>query len=148
MAGLYAMHHGPEGLRAIATRVHHLTTQLASALGGTAHTVVNNSWFDTLTIQTESADAIHTLAESRGFNLRRINDTHVGISLDETTTAEELESLVELFGGVYSAEGTEEKSDEPSSVSPPLIREMDYLQHPLFHDYRTETEMLRYLKRL
>ena len=148
MAGLYAMHHGPEGLRAIATRVHHLTTQLASALGGTAHTVVNNSWFDTLTIQTESADAIHTLAESRGFNLRRINDTHVGISLDETTTAEELESLVELFGGVYSAEGTEEKSDKPSSVSPLLIREMDYLQHPLFHDYRTETEMLRYLKRL
>ena len=148
MAGLYAMHHGPEGLRAIATRVHHLTTQLASALGGTAHTVVNNSWFDTLTIQTGSADAIHTLAESRGFNLRRINDTHVGISLDETTTAEELESLVELFGGVYSAEGTEEKSDKPSSVSPLLIREMDYLQHPLFHDYRTETEMLRYLKRL
>ena len=148
MAGLYAMHHGPEGLRAIATRVHHFTTQLASALGGTAHTVVNNSWFDTLTIQTESADAIHTLAESRGFNLRRINDTHVGISLDETTTAEELGSLVELFGGVYSTEGTEEKSDEPSSVSPPLIREMDYLQHPLFHDYRTETEMLRYLKRL
>ena len=148
MAGLYAMHHGPEGLRAIATRVHRLTTQLASALGGTAHTVVNNSWFDTLTIQTESASAIHTLAESRGFNLRRINDTHIGISLDETTTAEELESLVELFGGAYSIEGTEEKSAEPLLMSPLLIREMDYLQHPLFHDYRTETEMLRYLKRL
>jgi glycine dehydrogenase len=148
MAGLYAMHHGPEGLRAIAKRVHHFTTQLASALDGTAHTVVNNSWFDTLTIQTESADAIHTLAESRGFNLRRINDTHIGISLDETTTAEELESLVELFGGAYSTEGTKEKSDAPSSMSPLLLREMDYLQHPLFHDYRTETEMLRYLKRL
>jgi glycine dehydrogenase len=148
MAGLYAMHHGPEGLRAIAKRVHHFTTQLASALDGTAHTVVNNSWFDTLTIQTESADAIHTLAESRGFNLRRINDTHIGISLDETTTAEELESLVELFGGAYSTDGTEEKSDAPSSMNPLLLREMDYLQHPLFHDYRTETEMLRYLKRL
>ena len=148
MAGLYAMHHGPEGLRAIATRVHHFTTQLASALVGTAHTVVNNSWFDTLTIQTESADVIHTLAESRGFNLRRINDTHVGISLDETTTAEELESLVQLLGGTFSTEDAEEKSDEPSSMSPLLIREMDYLQHPLFHDYRTETEMLRYLKRL
>ena len=148
MAGLYAMHHGPEGLRAIAKRVHHFTTQLASAMDGTAHTVVNNSWFDTLTIQTESADAIHTLAESRGFNLRRINDTHIGISLDETTTAEELESLVELFGGAYSTEGTKEKSDAPSSMSPLLLREMDYLQHPLFHDYRTETEMLRYLKRL
>ena len=148
MAGLYAMHHGPEGLRAIAKRVHHFTTQLASALDGTTHTVVNNSWFDTLTIQTESADAIHTLAESRGFNLRRINDTHIGISLDETTTAEELESLVELFGGAYSTDGTKEKSDAPSSMSPLLLREMDYLQHPLFHDYRTETEMLRYLKRL
>ena len=148
MAGLYAMHHGPEGLRAIATRVHHFTTQLASALVGTAHTVVNNSWFDTLTIQTESADVIHTLAESRGFNLRRINDTHVGVSLDETTTAEELESLVQLLGGTFSTEDAEEKSDEPSSMSPLLIREMDYLQHPLFHDYRTETEMLRYLKRL
>ena len=148
MAGLYAMHHGPEGLRAIAKRVHHFTIQLASALDGTAHTVVNNSWFDTLTIQTESADAIHTLAESRGFNLRRINDTHIGISLDETTTAEEVESLVELFGGAYSTEGTEEKSDAPSSMNPLLLREMDYLQHPLFHDYRTETEMLRYLKRL
>ena len=148
MAGLYAMHHGPEGLRAIAKRVHHFTTQLASALDGTTHTVVNNSWFDTLTIQTESADAIHTLAESRGFNLRRINDTHIGISLDETTTAEELESLVELFGGAYSTEGTKEKSDAPSSMSPLLLRETDYLQHPLFHDYRTETEMLRYLKRL
>ena len=83
-------------------------------------------------------------AEATGFNLRRIDDKHVGVALDETTTEDELVLLIEVFGGNTHLSG----DDTSSPIAPTLHREMDYLQHPLFHDYRTETEMLRYLKRL
>ena len=144
MAGLYAMHHGPEGLRAIAERVHQFTSQLATSISASEHEVVNESWFDTLTIKTESADALLAKAESTGFNLRRVDATHVGVALDETTSEEELASLIKIFGGSPDLAG----DDTHSPIAPTLRRKMDYLQHPLFHDYRTETEMLRYLKRL
>ena len=144
MAGLYAMHHGPEGLRAIAERVHQFTSKLAASINATANEVVNESWFDTLTIKVESADAVIAKAESAGFNLRRIDTTHVGIALDETITDEELACLIEVFAGTADIPDADTSSPIPSK----LHREMDYLQHPLFHDYRTETEMLRYLKRL
>jgi len=144
MAGLYAMHHGPEGLRAIASRIHGYTSQLAAAVNASVHEVVNESWFDTLAIKTESADTLIASAEEAGFNLRRIDNEHIGVSLDETTTGEELDSLIQLFTGKANVTET----DVPSPITPRLSREMDYLQHPLFHDYRTETEMLRYLKRL
>ena len=144
MAGLYAMHHGPEGLRAIAERVHQFTSKLAASINATANEVVNESWFDTLTIKVESADAVVAKAESAGFNLRRIDTNHVGIALDETITDEELACLIEVFAGTADITDADTSSPIPSK----LHREMDYLQHPLFHDYRTETEMLRYLKRL
>ena len=144
MAGLYAMHHGPEGLRAIAERVHQFTSKLAASINASANEVVNESWFDTLTIKVESADAVIAKAESAGFNLRRIDTTHVGIALDETITDEELACLIEVFAGTADIPDADTSSPIPSK----LHREMDYLQHPLFHDYRTETEMLRYLKRL
>ena len=144
MAGLYAMHHGPEGLRAIAERVHQFTSKLAASINATANEVVNESWFDTLTIKVESADAVVAKAESAGFNLRRIDTNHVGIALDETITDEELACLIEVFAGTADIPDADTSSPIPSK----LHREMDYLQHPLFHDYRTETEMLRYLKRL
>ena len=144
MAGLYAMHHGPEGLRAIASRVHQFTCQLAASISASEHKVVNESWFDTLTIKVECADTLLAKAEAAGFNLRRIDDKHLGVALDETTTEEELASLIEIFDGNTDLSGGETLSP----IAPTLHREMDYLQHPLFHDYRTETEMLRYLKRL
>ncbi len=144
MAGLYAMHHGPEGLRAIASRVHKFTSQLAASISASEHEVVNESWFDTLTVKVESADTLLAKAESTGFNLRRVDAIHVGVALDETTTEEELVSLIEIFGGSSDAVC----DDTSSPLAATLRREMDYLQHPLFHDYRTETEMLRYLKRL
>ena len=144
MAGLYAMHHGPEGLRAIARRVHQFTSKLAASINATANEVVNESWFDTLTIKVESADAVVAKAESAGFNLRRIDTNHVGVALDETITDEELACLIEVFAGPADVPDADTSSPIPSK----LHRAMDYLQHPLFHDYRTETEMLRYLKRL
>ena len=144
MAGLYAMHHGPEGLRAIAGRVHQFTSKLAASINATANEVVNESWFDTLTIKVESADALVAKAESAGFNLRRIDTNHVGVALDETITDEELACLIEVFAGKADVSDADTSSPVPSK----LHRDMDYLQHPLFHDYRTETEMLRYLKRL
>lgn len=140
MAALYAMYHGPEGLRAIADRVHGFTSRLASSLKNSEHTVINDTWFDTITVETSDANALVLSAEAEGFNLRRIDENHLGISLDETTTEEELQALIDLFGGTVA----QASSPIPSSLS----REIDYLQHPLFHDYRTETEMLRYLKRL
>ena len=144
MAGLYAMHHGSEGLRAMASRVHQFTSQLATSISASEHRVVNESWFDTLTIKVECADTLLAKAEAAGFNLRRIDDKHVGVALDETTTEDELVLLIEVFGGNTDLSG----DDTSSPIAPTLRREMDYLQHPLFHDYRTETEMLRYLKRL
>ena len=106
--------------------------------------MVNESWFDTLTIKVECADTLLAKAEATGFNLRRIDDKHVGVALDETTTEDELVLLTEVFGGNTDLSG----DDTSSPIAPTLRRKMDYLQHPLFHDYRTETEMLRYLKRL
>ena len=107
MAGLYAMHHGPEGLRAMASRVHQFTSQLAASISISEHEVVNESWFDTLTIKVECADALLAKAEAAGFNLRRIDATHVGVALDETTTEEELASLIKIFGGNTDLSGDE-----------------------------------------
>ncbi|MEL0192617.1 MAG: glycine dehydrogenase (aminomethyl-transferring), partial [Halieaceae bacterium] len=143
MAALYAMYHGPEGLREIGQRVHRLTSRLAAAIKGGGYTVVNPTWFDTLTVSVgEDQQTLMAKAREAGFNLRAIRGDALGISLDETTTEAEMQILASLFG-----------ADMPP-VSPgagfpsTLHRPLDYLQHPLFEHYHSETEMRRYLKRL
>ena len=140
MAGLFAMYHGPQGLRGIGERVHRLTSDLAASLKAGGYTLINETWFDTVCVAVDNAADVIDKAESLGFNFRKIDENHIGVSLDETTTPDELVQICTVFG-VDRDSGT---TGVPESVA----RAVDYLSHPLFHDYRTETEMLRYLKRL
>jgi glycine dehydrogenase len=143
IAGFYACWHGPEGIREIALDVHGLTSRLARAFRDGGIEVVNQTWFDTLTVRpvrgTESA--IHD-ALALGVNLGRVDDEHVRIALDETTTPEILGLVLTAFGlGDLGAEG------DPG-LPETLQRQSEFLTHPVFNTHRSEHEMLRYLRRL
>ena len=146
IAGLYASWHGREGLQNIATRVHAYTTALAAALRDSGNTVVNQSWFDTLTVAPrDGADAVIGRARAAGWNLRHISPTEVGVCLDETTSADDVAAIASFFG---CADRLAEVWD--SAVESPLgtPRTDAFLEHEAFRAYRTEHEMLRYLRRL
>ncbi|MEE4203913.1 MAG: aminomethyl-transferring glycine dehydrogenase [Halieaceae bacterium] len=141
MAALYAMYHGPAGLRSIGERVHGLTSRLRAGLAAAGMESRNSAWFDTLTVPVADQSAVIAGALEAGFNLRTVGSDAVGISLDETTTEAEVDTLLSLLGGDTNAAAS-------SGIPAGLERGVDYLQHPLFNDYHAETEMLRYLKRL
>ncbi|MFL6590587.1 MAG: aminomethyl-transferring glycine dehydrogenase [Chthoniobacterales bacterium] len=136
IASMYAVYHGPRGLRAIAQRVHDLAAQLAASLP----TAVHENFFDTLRIEVDDASAVITRASKAGINLRRLDGNAVGISLDETTTAKDLADICEVFGADLAAPSNRESRIEN--------RKSDYLTHPVFNTHHTETEMLRYLRKL
>ena len=145
MAGMYAAWHGPEGLTRIARRVHALTSLLAAALRNAEVEVETRHWFDTLTLRVpERAHALLLAAKESGLNLRFVDADHLGVSLDETTTLDHLRQLMAALTGhdVPLPESTE------SVLPKELIRTSSFLEHPVFHAYRSETEMLRYLRRL
>ena len=143
IAGLYAVYHGPEGLRAIATRVHRLTTTLAGGLSSGGAEVVNSAWFDTLTVRVPGrAAAVLAQARAAGINLRPVDADTVGVALDETTTPDTVERVLAAFG----IDGPAGESHD--TVPPALARTTGFLGHEVFHRYRSETEMLRYLRRL
>ena len=132
MASMYAVWHGPEGLQKIARRVQKLTGILAGSLDE----VVNSSYFDTVTVRA-SGDILEK-ARGAGYNLRDFGDGRVGISFDETTTEEDVDAILALFG---------KSRVESNGVSLPG-RESDFMTQEAFHLYRSETEMMRYLHRL
>ncbi len=140
MAGCYAVWHGPEGLKRIARRVNIQARLLAAAAQQGGHRLVHESFFDTIAIDTASVDTLMQAALAQGFNLRRISDTRVGISLDETVTREEMERLVAVLGGRLT--------DAPPSIPAELARNTAFLEQAVFHQHHAEHEMLRYLKRL
>ena len=141
MSAFYAMWHGPAGLKTIATRINRQTQELASAATAAGHTVVHTAYFDTLVIAVKDASAIHTLAESKKINLKVIDTSHVGVSLDETTDAKMLKDLIDIFGGgVAGSTG--------DSIPEFAKRKSTYLSHPIFNTLRSETSMLRYLRTL
>jgi glycine dehydrogenase len=153
MASMYAVYHGPQGLQQIARRVHRLTGVLASNLKTLGYTITNDSWFDTLTVAVSNAEQLHASAHSHGVNLRVIDASHVGISLDETTSREDIALLWTVFahpaGG--PAHGPDFDSVEAAverSFPEALARTSAYLSHPVFNRYHSETEMLRYLRSL
>jgi glycine dehydrogenase len=147
MSGLYASYHGPDGLRTIAGRVHRLTSILAAGLAAGDATIVNDSFFDTLTVSVPGrADEVVAAALAAGINLRRVDDDTVGIAVDETTTAAHIEAVWGAFG--VAASVTELDGTVESSIPSGLQRTSDFLTHPVFHRYHSETEMLRYLRRL
>ncbi|HEY4996236.1 MAG TPA: aminomethyl-transferring glycine dehydrogenase, partial [Aestuariivirga sp.] len=141
MAGFYACWHGPEGLKAMAEDIHAKTQRLAGALKISGHHIVSESFFDTLTVKVVGgAKRIIAAAAKISINLRVIDKDHVGISLDETTTDEVIDKLLQVFG----AKATTSAGGIPLN----LKRQSKFLTHPVFHRHRTETEMMRYMRLL
>ncbi|MEM6303034.1 MAG: aminomethyl-transferring glycine dehydrogenase, partial [Pseudomonadota bacterium] len=146
LAAFYAMYHGPEGIRRIAERTHRLAATLAECLRQRGVTVEHEVFFDTLTLAVGTdKEAIVARARAAGVNVREDLTGFIGIALDETTNADALATLVEIVTG--EAMDTSVELSE-SAIPPSLQRSVDYLQHPLFNEYHSETEMLRYLRRL
>ncbi|MDX2344803.1 MAG: aminomethyl-transferring glycine dehydrogenase [Acidimicrobiia bacterium] len=143
MAGMYAVWHGPEGLAAIAEELHRLTSALAAQLAAGGLELVNDTWFDTLTVKTPGrAEEVVAAAEDRMINLRLIDQDHVGVSLDETSTEEVVAAVSESFfvSGVAGTVG--------DGLPAGLRRTSQFLAHDVFHSYRSETEMMRYMRKL
>jgi len=142
MAGMYAVWHGPQGLQHIARRVHQHSARLAGALRNAGIDVADH-FFDTLHLRQLDAPALQAKAVAAGFNLRLISDTALGISLDETTTDEDVARLAAVFGAVI------DKEQAPCTALPAeLQRRSAFLTHPVFSSYHSEHAMLRYLRRL
>jgi glycine dehydrogenase len=148
MAAFYAMYHGPDGLRRIAERTHRLTQLLAAGLKEAGVELRSATVFDTLTVEVGTErEAILARAASAGINLRTDRPDTLGISLDETCGPGDVNALLEVFTGVPGA-AVDAGSEVEPAVPGTLHRDVDYLQHPLFNEYHSETEMLRYLRRL
>ncbi len=151
VAAMYAVYHGPAGLRGIAQRVHVLTSALASGIRSVGYELCPSTWFDTLCIKADQA-AIRAASEPLGINVRyHENGTCVGVSIDETTTVADLQNLLNIFAsvkGASSPSASELVQTSSSGIPASLARTSDYLTHPVFNTHHTEHEMLRYLKHL
>ncbi|KLD67518.1 aminomethyl-transferring glycine dehydrogenase [Luteibacter rhizovicinus] len=146
MASMYAVYHGPEGLARIARRTHRLTAILAGALGK-AGVTVGHDYFDTLHVTGIDAKTIHAKAAAASVNLRAIDASSVGISLDETTTRADIATLAGVFGA--DANDIDALDAAPADALPSgLLRDIDFLQHPVFNTHHSEHELLRYLRGL
>ena len=141
MSGFYAMWHGPAGLRAIAERISSQANSLRAAISASGGVVTTEPIFDTFTISGVKADQVLSSAVSAGYNLRKISEDCVGISLDETIVDRDLVALAKIFGATYSDKGS-------SALSGAAQRISSYLTHPLFNTHHSETSMLRYLRAL
>jgi len=150
VASMYAVYHGPEGLRRIAERVHTLATMLAAALQRLGYRIVHNAYFDTLCVAVEASELPRVLetARKRRINLRQLDGSQLGIALSETTTLSDVADLVAVFARNGAAPGIEDGSAPASAIPGGLRRQSTYLEHPVFHQHRSETEMLRYIKGL
>ena len=152
MAGMYAVYHGPEGLRKIAERVHGLAVVLASGLRHLGFDIGSQEFFDTIRVRLTrtQCEQILVRADEQGLNLRRYDDESLGISLDETTEPEDVQQLMEVFAGHARLPFTVQKLAETVDPLFPanLVRTSPYLTHEVFNRYHAEHEILRYLHRL
>ncbi|MET3163237.1 UNVERIFIED_ORG: glycine dehydrogenase (decarboxylating), partial [Arthrobacter sp. UYEF10] len=143
VSSFYAVYHGPDGLKAIAEQVHRNARTLATTLKVAGRDLVTETFFDTVTVRVPGKAAkVIAAAEARGINLRQIDADTIGVSTDETTTTDVLSAIAVAFGAgpVVDAKGFE----LPESV----LRSSEYLQHPVFNTHRSETQLLRYIRRL
>ncbi len=160
IAALYGMYHGPEGIRRIAQRIHRLTTILATGLERAGFTISNDNYFDTITVTVDSSDEADILARAKeaGINLRSGTMSAqgtIGISLDECVDEQEVATLWRIFAGdkavtlnVDSIDSDIARGEIAPVIPESLRRQSKYLQHPVFNSFHSETEMMRYLKRL
>ena len=145
MAGFYAIYHGPEGLKKIAQSIHSRAIALAKGVNELGYDLKSSSFFDTVTVHSKShTQEIFLRAQDQQMNLRMLDESHISISLDEATTDQEIENITKLFK-VFSKK---EKIYLSFDLSTNVKRASQYLTHPVFHRYRTETEMLRYIRNL
>ena len=151
MAGMYAVYHGSDGIRRIASNVHRVAATLDKELTRLGFSQLNKVYFDTLRVTVNSTAPLRSLAETGQINFRYIDNNHVGISVDETTQPEDIEKIVSLFA---RAAGKDFKSLHPetntngAAYPAPFNRSSAFLTHPVFHSYRSESEMMRYIKSL
>ena len=153
MAGFYAVYHGPDGLKRIAQRIHRLTGILAEGLEAKGIRVVNSHFFDTLTIDPlHNVDLILERAGAHSVNFRRYKNDNLGISINETTTREDIEELFDVLLGEHDLNASVMDADlthqNTTFIPENLERTQPYLTHPVFNSYHSETDMLRYLKKL
>jgi glycine dehydrogenase len=143
-AGMYAVWHGPEGMQRIAKRIHTFTGRLAAAVMASGHKLVHADFFDTIRLNVgASADQIMASALSKQINLRRISETDIVIALDERFGEADFADLIEIL-----AAPSDPTIVDGFGIPTDLVRKTDFLTHPTFHSYRSETDMLRYLHRL
>ena len=142
MAGMYAVYHGPEGIRAIAERIHKKTKDLAIALSKGGHSIIYNQFFDTIRIRLNkiSMEKLKNRAETANMNFRYYENGDIGISLDETVSPDDLSDIL----GVFDVD----KTSKTNEFDLQLIRTTGYLTHSIFNAFHSETEMMRYLHRL
>ncbi|KAF8323043.1 glycine dehydrogenase [Clavulina sp. PMI_390] len=160
MAAMYAVYHGPSGIKSIATKVHFFTQVLAEEVKKLGYSVINDgSYFDTLTIKGEDIPSLHQAAFTHRINLRRIDDQHVGVTLDESVSPDDLVNIINVFAAALAKQevtlpfilSTYAVSSEAAvkfSFDPTFKRESTYLEHPVFNTHHSETEMLRYVHQL
>src|SRR6266498_410784 len=149
IASMYAVYHGPRGLRAIAERVHRLTSQLADGLCALGLSITHENFFDTVRVEVESSEVILEHAKKAGCNLRALGPRAVGISFDETTTPRDIELLMSVFRGTSVRDfGDDDLGEPPIHIPQSEIRSSEFLTFLVFNTHDTETEMLRYLKKL
>lgn len=152
IAGLYAVYHGPQGLRRIAQRIHRLTDILAAGLQQAGMQLRHQTWFDTLTVEVKDKAAVLARALGFGINLRTDIYGAVGITLDETTSGDDVQTLFALLIGDDHALDMDQLdaavSQNSFSIPPALWRKTPILTHPVFNSYHSETDMMRYMHRL
>ncbi|HOX81894.1 MAG TPA: aminomethyl-transferring glycine dehydrogenase [Chryseolinea sp.] len=149
MAGMYAVYHGPEGLKKIAGRIHGLATSLDSGLKSLGFKQINENYFDTLKISVTDAKAVQREATKREVNFKYFDNNHVGISIDETSSSEDIKTILEIFAAAENKKVAFASSNGQELTWPAsLVRKSVYMMHPVFNRHHSEHEMLRYIKRL
>ncbi|GAB5590768.1 glycine decarboxylase subunit P [Umbelopsis nana] len=154
MAAMYAVYHGPEGLKAIAQRIHNLTAILAEGIKQSGHSIENKTYFDTLAVKVDDASSIVNKAVDLGINLRKLDNKTVSLTLDETVTKEDINDLLSVFAKDGVTVDASKISDalkvesNPASFPSNLQRQSKYLQHEIFNSHHSETELLRYIHHL
>ena len=145
-AGFYAMYHGADGLKSIAQRINRFTTYIAHCLSNHGFEITNQNWFDTLTVKVNEVAPVHAASTAQKINFRYVDPQHVGISLDETTTEQDVVDILSCFVG--NMDHDLESLEIYNSLPAELVRESEFLTHPKFSAYRSETDMMRYLRKL
>jgi glycine dehydrogenase len=151
MAAMYAVYHGPQGLKNIATRVAILTQVLSNGLKEIGFANNNNFYFDTIEVVVDNANEIMAIAQQQEVNFRKISDTKICISLDETTTQKDVLDIVYIFAnslGNNEAEIDFDSEESLTSIPNNLVRTSTFLTHPVFNSHHSESQMMRYIKSL